>query len=559
MNLPVDTLKQILVGSGFISEIDFQEAAQSANDIGKPLEDVLVFRGLVSEDALGKFIAEHYGVPYANIQHTVIPEDVLTTIPEQLARTYRMVPFAKETYRLKLALEDPHNFEAIEFAKRQTGLQVIPHYAGQNDIRRALAQYKRNIRAEFDTVIEENLRRTSLRDDLSRAAEDLPVVKILDTLLEYAAAERASDIHIETYQDQVIVRFRVDGILRDIIRLPKGIEVAVVARIKILSHLKIDEHRTPQDGRFKFSVDADTIALRVSIIPGFFGENVVMRLLPENRRPLSLEELGLRELGLQRVKSNIIRPHGMILVTGPTGSGKTTSLYTILNILNTTMVKLCTIEDPIEYGIQRITQIQVNPKTGLDFASGLRALLRHDPDIIMVGEIRDEETAEIAIHAALTGHLVLSTLHTNNASGAIPRLLDMGVEGFLLASTLNLVVAQRLVRSICQTCIQPYEPSSEMIARVEEEFGVSIKGQKLYKGQGCQECSSSGYAGRIGIYEVLPVSETIRNMIAKRASQYDIEKQAVGEGMSLMWQDGLQKVASGMTTIEEVLRAVREN
>jgi type IV pilus assembly protein PilB len=558
MTISIDELKQLLVGSGFVSEPDFTDAVQSATDIGNPIEDVLIFRGLISDDALGQFISEHLGVPYVSLKHIIIPEDILLYIPEHLAHTYRMVPFAKEGNKLKIALEDPRNFEAIEFAKRQSGFTVIPYYASVSDIRSALGQYKRNIRADFDKVIAENVKRTAVKGNLLQAAEDLPVVTILDTILEYAIAERASDIHIETFSEFVVVRFRIDGMLRDMIKLPKGIEIAIVARVKILSNLKIDEHRIPQDGRYKFTIDTDMIALRISIIPGFFGENIVMRLLPENRRPLSLEELGFRDISLDRIKKNIIKPHGLILVTGPTGSGKSTTLYTILNILNTTQVKICTIEDPVEYGIERITQIQVNTKTGLDFASGLRSLLRHDPDIIMVGEIRDEETAEIAIHAALTGHLVLSTLHTNDSAGAVPRLLDMGVEGFLLGSTLNLVVAQRLVRAICQSCRTVYQPTDDVIQRVEDEFHISLKGKSFYKGKGCQECNASGYSGRIGIYEVLQASDEIRSMITKHTSGGDITQKAIEQGMTLMWKDGIQKVFAGMTTLEEVMRAVRE-
>jgi len=340
--------------------------------------------------------------------------------------------------------------------------------------------------------------------------------------------------------------------------LPKSIHQAIVARIKILSKLKIDEHRIPQDGRFKFQIKNSFIALRVSILPGFYGENIVLRILPESARPLSLEELGLAGHSLELVQKNIKKPHGMILVTGPTGSGKTTTLYSILNILNTTAVKICTVEDPVEYGIRRVNQIQVNPAAGLTFAAGLRSLLRHDPDIIMVGEIRDKETAEMAIHSSLTGHLVLSTLHTNDASGAIPRFLDMGAEGFLVASTLNLIIAQRLVRKICTSCIEPYEPSSEIRKYLEKTIPDSTQLTKFYRGKGCQECNFKGYKGRIGIYEVLEITDTIRNLIIKRVPADEINKQALLEGMNSLLTDGINKASGGATTIEEVLRVVRE-
>ncbi|OGM22821.1 hypothetical protein A2691_00785 [Candidatus Woesebacteria bacterium RIFCSPHIGHO2_01_FULL_39_23] len=559
MKLSVATLKKILVDSGLVPEKEFDEASQSSQELGRSVEDILIFKGFLSEATIGQLVAEHLNVIHASLSHKVIPDEILKLIPEKTARSYRILAFEKEGDKLKLAMEDPSDFEAVEFARRQTGLEIVPFYAGPDEMRKALGQYKKNIREEFDKVIEENISKTKLEKDPAKAAEDLPIIKILDTIFEFAVAERASDIHIEAYFEEVVVRFRIDGILRDIIRLPRGIEVALVARIKILSSLKIDEHRIPQDGRHKFNIDDDVVALRISIIPGFYGENVVMRLLPETSRPLSLEELGLTGKGLEIVRNNITKPNGMLLVTGPTGSGKTTTLYSILNILNTVKVKICTIEDPIEYGIKRVSQIQVNPKAGLDFATGLRALLRHDPDIIMVGEIRDHETAEIAIHSALTGHLVLSTLHTNTASGAIPRLLDMGVEGYLLASTVNAVIAQRLVRKICTSCIMEYTPEENTLGPFVKEFSLNLKDQKFYKGIGCNECHKSGYSGRIGIYEVLEVSETIRKMITQKSSLDDLEATAVKEGMITMLQDGVNKISSGLTTIDEVIRVVRES
>jgi len=559
MKLPLETLKQIVVGSGFVTEKDFDDAAQSATDLGRIVEDVLIFRGLINEDALSKLIAEHTKVPHANISRQIIPDEILALIPEKMARVYRVVPFGKKEGKLLLAMENPEDFEALEFAKRHSRLKVIPHLASGNEIRRALGQYKRNIRADFDKIIAENLKKATPGENLLKAAEDVPIIKVLDTILTYAVAERASDIHIETQQQEVIVRLRIDGVLRDILKLPRGIEEALVARIKILSSLKIDEHRIPQDGRYKFTIDEEVIALRISIIPAFYGENVVMRLLPESTRPLSLEELGVIGKNLEILNSNFRKPHGMILVTGPTGSGKTTTLYAILNILNTVKVNICTIEDPIEYGMSRITQIQVNTKAGLDFAAGLRSLLRHDPNIIMVGEIRDEETAKIAVHSALTGHLVLSSLHTNDAAGAIPRLLDMGVEGYLVASTVNAVIAQRLIRKICPNCIVEYQPEKAIVTRLIEDLGLDIKSQKFYKGQGCEECHMSGFLGRIGIYEVLPVTEKIRELASEKSSSDKILAQAVGEGMITMVHDGINKVNAGLTTIEELFRAVRED
>ena len=559
MKLSTETLKKIILDSGFVAEKDLEEAAKAAKELKKPLSDVLVFRGLISEQALGQLIAEHFGVPFAPIRGRVIPSKILSLIPEKLARAYRIIPFDLKGNRLHLAMEDPKDFETLEFAKRKTGLRIVPYFATESDVNRALGQYKRNIKKQFKKIILQNLKKAKgAVKEGAHAAEELPVVKLLDTIIEFAAAEGASDIHLESFNDQLIVRFRIDGILHDIITLPKEIQPALVARIKILSSLKIDEHRVPQDGRFKFAIDDEFIALRVSILPGFYGENVVMRLLAESARPFSLEELGLTGHNLQVVQDNIRKPHGMILVTGPTGSGKTTTLYSILNMLNTTAVKICTIEDPIEYGIRRISQTQVNPKAGLTFASGLRSLLRHDPDIIMVGEIRDEETANIAIHAALTGHLVLSTLHTNDAAGAIPRFLDMGAEGYLLASTVNAVIAQRLVRRICSNCITEYQPDQASLNFFVQEFGPKVKKQKFYKGKGCEECNFRGYRGRIGIFEVLEVNDEIRKLTIQKSSSDEIKKAAVKNGMVTMLEDGLNKIAAGLTTVEEVLRAVRE-
>ncbi|OGM75491.1 hypothetical protein A2191_01185 [Candidatus Woesebacteria bacterium RIFOXYA1_FULL_38_9] len=559
MNLDTEVLKQILVTSGYIEPLEFDDASRSASDLGKDLYDVLIFRGLINSDALSKLIAEYLKVPYVDIRHQLIEDSILQLVPEKMARMYKLLPFKREGDQLKVAMVNPSDVEAIEFLKRHTGLIITPYYASDEEIKRALGQYKRNFGVDFERIIAENLKKVGASsEDLTKAAENLPIIKVLDTILEYAVSERASDVHIETQETQVIVRFRVDGLLRDIIKFPRGVEEALVARIKILSNLKLDERRVPQDGRHKFNMGTEPISLRISIIPGFFGENVVMRLLDESSRPLSLEELGVMGRNLDVIKRNFKRPNGMLLVTGPTGSGKTTTLYSVLNILNTIRVKICTIEDPIEYSMPRITQIQVNSKTGVTFAAGLRAFLRHDPDIMMVGEIRDKETAEIAIHAALTGHLVLSTLHTNDAIGAIPRLLDMGVEDYLLASTINVVVAQRLVRKICSSCIAEYKPEEVFLTKLNRDFGVSLENLKFYKGKGCPECKGSGFMGRIGIYEVLEVTDEVRDLVNKGSGAQEILDLAKKQGMISMADDGVNKVAGGLTTIEEVINAIME-
>jgi type IV pilus assembly protein PilB len=558
MNLPPQVVKDILVKNGYVNEKEFDEIALSSQSLGKSLEDSLIFKGIISSEILSELIAKYLHVPYTNLSHLSIPTEVLSLIPENLAQTYRMVPFARKADELLLAMEDPRNIEAIEFAKRHTGLIISPHYASHEEITQALNQYKKDIKKDYETVISENLKKAQLGKKLEEVAEDIPIIKILDTILEYAVAERASDVHIEVQEKDVIIRFRIDGVLKDILRLPKEAQDALVARVKILSNLKLDEHRIPQDGRYKIKVSASLIALRISIIPSFYGENIVMRLLKESARPQSLEELGIAGRNLKVLQENIKKPYGMILVTGPTGSGKTTTLYSILNILNTTKVKIATIEDPIEYGIQRITQIQVNPKTGLTFAAGLRALLRHDPDIMMVGEIRDKETAEIAIHSALTGHLLLSTLHTNDAIGALPRLIDMGVEAYLASSTLNVVLAQRLVRRICKYCIVQDTPQKAILEKLKNELQINPQTCKFYKGKGCSKCANSGYSGRIGIYEVLNITDSIKDLVLKKASNEQILSLAKKEGMTTMFEDGIDKVAAGQTTIDEVLKAVLE-
>ena len=555
------TLQTVLIDSGFIKEADFASAQKTANDLGKPISDILIFRGLITDDMLGKLIAEHYKVPYTLLNSKSIPLETLKLIPEQAANSFHIIPFSVDKGIVHLGMENPKDIEAMEFAKRQTNLQVKPYYITPADFSKTIGQYKKNIKSAFKSIIEENIEKSKQVGikEAEKAAEELPVIKILDTILEYAQAERASDIHLEAMEDSVIVRFRIDGILKDILDLPPQIHPPLVARIKILSSLKIDEHRTPQDGRFKFQVNQEFISLRVSILPAFFGENIVMRLLPESTRPLSLEELGIAGDQLSIIRKNIKKPHGMILVTGPTGTGKTTTLYSILNILNVPEVNVCTIEDPIEYGIRRINQTQVNEKAGFTFASGLRSLLRHDPDIIMIGEIRDEDTAEISIHAALTGHLVLSTLHTNSASGAIPRFLDMGAEGFLLASTINVIIAQRLVRKICQSCIERYTPEPAVVDYISKSFGVSTQNiPEFFKGKGCKECGNTGYKGRVGIYEVLEITPELKQLIIKKTPEDEIKAKAIEQGMTTLIKDGLHKASAGTTTIEEVLRIARE-
>jgi type IV pilus assembly protein PilB len=558
-----DQLYEVVKKSGFISEEDLETAYKTSKELGKSLGDILIFQGYCSEEVLGQLIANSLKTPFVSLRNNIVSDEILDLIPENLARRFRAVPFAADEKTISVAMQNPGDFEAIETVRRRTGLHVKPYMVTKSDLIKALNQYKRNFKKKFRTIIIENVKKASTLkhatiEELLKVAQDIPVVKIFDAFLEYAVAENASDIHIETSSDNLLLRLRIDGVLHDIIVLPKVIQPAIIARIKVLSNLKIDEHRVPQDGRFRFQIDESLVALRVSIIPGFYGESVVLRILPESARPLSLEELGITGNNFKIIKANITRPNGLILVTGPTGSGKTTTLYSVLNILNTPKVKICTVEDPVEYGVVRVNQIQVNPKTNLTFAAGLRALLRHDPDIMMVGEIRDEETAKIAIHAALTGHLVLSTIHTNDAVSTIPRFLDMGAKGYLLASTINVVIAQRLVRRICNSCIEEYKPTDDMLKRVDKSMSDTSKSMKFYRGKGCDMCRGSGFRGRIGAYEVLGITDEVREMISRNASSGEITKHAKQLGFQSMYEDGLDKVQAGLTTIDEVMAAVTE-
>lgn len=558
-----EQLYKIVQQSGFINKADLDEAYKTSAELNKPLSDILIFQGYCSEDVLGQLVATNLKTPFVSLRNIIIPDAILDLVPENLGRRYRVVPFKTDEKTISVAMENPGDIEAIETIRRRTGLQVVAHMVTKSDMIKALNQYKRNFKKKFRSIIVDNVKKASTLkqatiEELFKVAQDIPVVKIFDAFLEYAVAENASDVHIETSSDSLLLRLRIDGVLHDIIVLPKSIQPAIIARIKVLSNLKIDEHRVPQDGRFRFQIDESLVALRVSIIPGFYGENVVLRILPESARPLSLEELGVTGENLKALEKSMQQPNGMILVTGPTGSGKTTTLYSILNILNTPKVKICTVEDPVEYGIVRVNQIQVNPKTNLTFAAGLRSLLRHDPDIMMVGEIRDEETATIAIHAALTGHLVLTTIHTNDAVSTIPRFLDMGSKGYLLSSTLNIIIAQRLVRKICTSCIAEYSPTSELLGRVGKTLGESVKKMKFYHGKGCDMCRGSGFRGRVGVYEVLSINDEIRELINKSANRVELAKAADRNNFRTMYEDGLDKVQAGLTTIEEVMAAVND-
>lgn len=576
-------LKAFLLDSELVSKTDIETAESEAEKSGQRLGDVLISKGIIKEDDFLRLQAYILGVPFINLEKEKIDPDILRIIPEPIARRHNIIAFKKTDKDLEVAMLDPDDFGTIDFIKKQSNLRILPRLTNTASVKQALQQYQKSLEAEFGEIIKEKTTQFTTSSektedkeedqDLKKIAEDLPIVKIVDTLLRHAILQKASDIHIEPLEKEVIVRYRIDGILREAMVLPKTVAAGIVARIKVLSNLKLDEHRLPQDGRFKAESEEYKVSFRVSILPITEGEKVVIRLLPEGTKGFTLEKLGFHGKGLEILHANIQDPTGMILATGPTGSGKTTTLYTIMDILNTPDVNISTIEDPVEYRMPRINQSQVKPDIGYTFANGLRSLLRQDPDIIMVGEIRDTETASLAINAALTGHLVFSTLHTNSAAGALPRLLDMRIEPFLITSTVNVIIAQRLVRTLCKEKTS-YTLSKDNLAALEKEVdldrihafleeehiikkGTAWKDIPFYKPKESSECAD-GYRGRIGIHEVLEMSAAIKQLIMQHATSDQIELQAKSEGMMTMLEDGIMKAVQGVTTIEELLRVTRE-
>lgn len=567
-------LKILLEKKAFkIDPADLKKAEAKAEKNHLSLVDVLVSDGLVDENALYEKYATYLEIPFISLKNKEIKKEVLALIPGPVAGTHQVIAFEQNTNKLSLAMTDPTDIQTIEFLHRKTGLEPIIFLTTPTELKEALRRYHAELEDDL-RVIQEGNEESAAGGDLKKAAQELPVINIVNSVLEHAVYEGASDIHIEPAEKEVVIRYRIDGILKPIMTLPKNIQNGITARIKILSNLKLDEHMIPQDGRFKIQVQDERLAFRVSVLPVYDGEKIVMRLLHEGAKPLTLDQLGFLDKERAIVESAIKKPHGMILVTGPTGSGKTTTLYTILGILNQPGVNISTVEDPIEYRMAGVNQSQINPKVGFTFAGGLRALLRQDPNIIMVGEIRDQETAEIAINAAMTGHLVLSTLHTNDAPTALPRLIDMGVPPFLVAFTANIIVAQRLVRKICPHCKKEYALDKTAQAELAKVFdtkklnalfkeNIKEKNKKLgdmvfYKGAGCSRCGDTGYKGRLGIYEILEINEALTKKINERDTADDIKEFARNNGMLTMLEDGLIKARMGATTISEILRVTKE-
>jgi len=582
MRVEPKQLKAFLLDANLVTEEHFDAAQKKAEKTNQKVGDVLVSEGLISQEELIKLEAYILGIPFVNLEKEVVSPEALKIIPEPIARSHNIVAFRKQGNDLEVAMLDPEDLRTIEFIKKTTPLRILPRLTNSASIKNVIRQYQRTLEAEFGEFIKKEAEGIKVikeeevieeKEELKKVAEELPVVRIVDTLLKHAVLQRASDIHIEPTEKEVVVRYRIDGILHDAMTLPKLVASGIVARVKVLSNLKLDEHRLPQDGRFKVETEEYKYSIRVSILPVFDGEKIVMRLLPETAKAFTLEELGLRGGALEIIQDNLRKPVGMLLVTGPTGCGKTTTLYSMMEILNSPGVNISTVEDPIEYRMPRINQTQVNPKIGLTFASGLRSLVRQDPNIIMVGEIRDDETAGLAINAALTGHLVLSTLHTTDAAGSIPRLIDMKAEPFLISSTLNCILAQRLVRRLCPEKEKYALKDSEIknlgkycdldrILKILKEEKIikprdDFKDVVFYRPKPSKDCPE-GYRGRLGIYEVLSVTETIKELIVKRATSAQIQAQAQKEGMRLMVEDGFIKAAQGITSIEEVLRVIIE-
>ena len=583
MRIQDTQLKRFVLDSGLVSRKDVDAAEKITKDENRTLAEALVSSGAMSEDDLRRVESYVLGVPFVSLKDVKVPFEILSLIPEPIARTHNIVAYRKTEDTLEVAMLDTADLPSIDFGKKKVGLKILPRLTDSDSMRNTLLQYQKTLKDEFGdliaressalkVVVDANGEETS-EEDLKKMAEDLPVVRIVDTLLHHAIIQGASDIHIEPMENELLVRYRIDGILHDAMSLPKHAAPTISARIKVLSNLKLDEKRLPQDGRFKMEMDGQRVSFRVSILPIFFGEKIVMRLLREGRSGYTLEGLGFHGQALERIHATTKQTTGIILVTGPTGSGKTTTLYTVLDILNTPEVNISTIEDPVEYQMPRVNQTQVKPEIGFTFANGLRSLMRQDPDVIMVGEIRDQETASLAINAALTGHLVLATVHTNSSSATVARLLDMGVEKFLLVSTLRVAVGQRLVRRITEAK-ETYTLSANERADLGKHVDLDrvldvLKREKIVKESATWNNvpffrpkngadAEDGYKGRIGIHEVLHISPTIKDIVMASGTADAIEIQARKEGMLTMVEDGIYKAALGQTSIEEVLRVISE-
>ena len=552
-----DDLKKLLLNVKIVDQRKIDELTEYAKNLDIPFSDALIEKDIVTDENLGMLIADAKKIPFVVLSKIPVPEEAFRIIPERIARKYKAIPFARDKDGIKIAMTDPSNILIPEMIARKTGQKVFAYLATERDIYNKLFMYRKDLQKTFDSLVSEQVRSTGKASSL-----EAPIAKIVQLIIQYAYQDRASDIHIEPEERDMLVRFRVDGILHDVLFLPIKLHEQIATRIKVLSSLRTDEHMAPQDGKMQAQLDEENLDIRVSILPVIYGEKIVLRLLASHFRQFSLADLGMSQKDLDKVTNAFKKSFGMILSTGPTGSGKSTSIYSVLKIINTRDKNITTIEDPVEYRLKGVNQIQTNAKTDLTFASGLRSILRQDPNVILVGEIRDSETAGIAVNAALTGHLVLSTLHTNDAAGALPRLTDMNVEPFLVASTVSVIIAQRLVRKICEMCKVSQDITVEQLMRnlpeetIKKHFGAK-KDVRVYIGKGCEVCHFTGYSGRLGIFEVLEVSNNIKKLISEHNDSDAIVNQAIIDGMDTMLDDGLRKVIKGVTTMEEVLRVTK--
>jgi type II secretory ATPase GspE/PulE/Tfp pilus assembly ATPase PilB-like protein len=558
-----DKTIKILLEEGYISGEDLDSAKKHVAEHGGTVVDFFLDNKIVNKNVVGQAMAEYYKVPFADLAKEHLDEATINLLPEAIARSKQVVFFSSSDKQSKAGMVDPGDLETRAIIEKKSDKPVKFYYITSADLATAIELYRGTMKGEFDAILE-----TLESEELTRDQRDEIIVQMVDLLFSYGQQSKASDIHVEPEQKRIIVRFRIDGVMHEVLELPKEMYELFLTRIKILAKMRTDEHRAAQDGKLRFAHEDQTVDVRVSIVPIVEGENIVMRLLSAKSRQFDLEAIGLVGDNLKKIRATIKSPHGMILVTGPTGSGKTTTLYAVLKILNKKSVHISTIEDPVEYDIDGISQIQVNKKTELTFAKGLRAIVRQDPDIIMVGEIRDKETAGIAVNSSLTGHLVLSTLHTNDAATTLPRMVDMGVEPYLVASTVNIVIAQRLVRRICNTCRVSYrlDKKDMKILNSNEHIKDYLKqarrkgiGQiNFYKGAGCKTCGHTGYMGRTGLFELLTMSDEIKALVTKNATSTELNKLAREQGMKSMLEDGLEKILEGETTLEEVLRVTKD-
>ena len=550
-------LQNLLIESGLIKEQEIKDIAVLSKNSGIAFSETLIEKNILSDEILGQMVARKLGYPFVILSKTAIPDEMFHVTPEKIARKHKIISFGRDEKGIKLAMSVPANKTIIEMIAKKTGSAIVPYYATDKDINNALKMFRKELQLACDNLLKETISKSN-----TFIPDEAPITKIVDLIIDYAYDDKSSDIHIEPEEKNCLIRFRIDGLLHDELKLPKILHDRIIARIKVLSRLRTDEHLSAQDGKMRMQREYENLDIRVSIIPVADGEKAVLRLLSSKHGQFSLSNLGINDSDLIKINKAVSKSYGMILSTGPTGSGKTTIIYTILKQINIRERNITTIEDPVEYRIMGANQIQVNTKTNLTFANGLRSILRQDPNVIFVGEIRDNETAAIAVNAALTGHLVLSTLHTNDASTAIPRLIDMKVEPFLVASTVNLIIAQRLVRKICEMCKTAYTISlSELSQHIPLELIKKAVGEELeftfFKGKGCKLCRNTGYQGRIGVFEVLEVTKEMKKLIATKCDAETITNTAVKEGMKTMTEDGLNKAVKGITTIEEVIRVTK--